>query len=121
MQLNLNTTSRRDFLKLSSSLAMGVFLAPFLELGKISTQKMGRVIDESIKLYNRPSLSANELDTYWKDMLLTISEVTIGDLEPPHNRVWYQIDGKGYVHSGAVQPVQMILNVPTADIPTQGT
>jgi len=58
--------------------------------------------------------------TYWKDMVLPISEVTIGDEQPSYNRVWYRIDDRGYVHSGGVQPVSTRLNPPVPEMPEGG-
>jgi hypothetical protein len=53
-------------------------------------------------------------------MIVPISEVTIGDREPAFNRVWYSLNGEGYVHSGSIQPVQTKLNSVPASVPENG-
>ncbi|OGO26919.1 MAG: hypothetical protein A2W33_04800 [Chloroflexi bacterium RBG_16_52_11] len=116
----VNKISRRDFLKISSSSVMGFFLMPYTKPIALPFEQQGRVIDASIKLFERPSFKAKVIETYWKDMLLSISEVTIGDEEPAYNRIWYEIAGKGYAHSGAIQPVRTQLNPPIAELPPEG-
>ena len=116
----VNKISRRDFLKISSTAVMGFLLTPYTMQIALPSEQQGRVIDESIKLFEQPSFQAKVIETYWKDMLLSISEITIGDEEPAYNRIWYEIDGKGYVHSGAVQPVRTQLNPVTAELPPEG-
>lgn len=112
--------TRREFLKLNGLALAGLCLAPFNSPDALPNEQQGRVLDASINLHDHPSFQGKVLDTFWKDMLLSITEVTIGDEEPAFNRTWYQINGNGYVHSGAVQPVRTILNPPTGDIPSGG-
>jgi lipoprotein-anchoring transpeptidase ErfK/SrfK len=116
----MSIISRRDFLKLNVAALAGLIFAPLDRQINLTDEQQGRVLDASINLHDRPSFLGQILETYWKDMLLTITETTIGDEEPAFNRVWYQINGKGYVHSGAVQPVRTLLNPPVQDIPGNG-
>ena len=81
---------------------------------------MGRVAELKSTAFDRPSLSGDPGKIYWRDTILPITEVTVGDVEPRYNRIWYQIGDQGYVHSGAIQPVQTHLNQPTLDIPSGG-
>jgi hypothetical protein len=92
------------------------------DLGGADTQPepLARVIDESITVYDIPSFQGKALRQYWKDMVLPITEVTIGDEEPAFNRVWYRIRQEGYAHSGSLQPVRTQLNPPVQDIPSVG-
>jgi lipoprotein-anchoring transpeptidase ErfK/SrfK len=112
--------SRRDFLRISGASLAGITLAPIFKATHFALEQQGRVIDNSIKLYDIPSKDGKALETYWKDMVLPITEVTIGNGEPAHNRIWYQIGSDGYVHSGPIQPVRTILNTPVSDIPEEG-
>lgn len=112
--------SRREFIKFSGASLAGITLAPILKAIPPQAVQQGRVIDTSIKLYDIPSPEGKALETLWKDMVLPITEVTLGNGEPSHNRIWYQIDGKGYVHSGPIQPVRTQLNVPKSEIPEEG-
>lgn len=106
----LGSLSRRQFLKLSGTGLLGLLLAPLDSFRAEIPDQQGRVIETSIKVYDIPSFNGRELKTYWKDMVLSITEVTIGDDEPAHNRVWYMIGQEGYTHSGAIQPVRTRLN-----------
>ncbi|MCI0520488.1 MAG: L,D-transpeptidase [Chloroflexi bacterium] len=112
--------SRRSFLKASAAGVFSALLALRFHEARAESEDQGRVLDGSIKLYDAPSFQGKELATFWRDMLLPISEVTLGDLEPAHNRVWYKVDGEGYVHSGAVQPVHVQLNPVVAELPETG-
>jgi lipoprotein-anchoring transpeptidase ErfK/SrfK len=51
---------------------------------------------------------------------LPITEITVGDLEPTYNRIWYKIAEEGYAHSGGLQPVKTQLNEPVLKIPDGG-
>jgi hypothetical protein len=89
-------------------------------VGALVPQLEGRVINPSIQAYESPSYSSNPVRLYWKDAILPISGATIGDLLPEHNRIWYQIRGLGFVHSGSIQPVRTVLNEPFPEIPEGG-
>lgn len=102
--------SRRSFLKLSATGAFSIVFGKIIDLPGQVTEDQCRVIDSSIKMYDSPSLNSRVVKTYWQDMVLPITEATIGDVEPAHNRVWYRIRNEGYIHSGSVQPVRTQLN-----------
>lgn len=96
-------------------------LTPVSKLKFIEAEEnQGRVVEASIKLYDIPSFNGREITTYWKDTILPISAVTIGDIEPSYNRIWYRVEDKGYVHSGGIQPVGVHLNQPTSEVPDRG-
>lgn len=99
----------------------GLFLQPLERLSAVLPDQHGRVAEMKSTLFDRPSLSGNPMKTYWKDMILPITQVTVGDEEPTHNRIWYRIGEEGYVHSGSIQPVQTHLNQPNDEIPDGGT
>lgn len=112
--------SRREFLKI---FGLGLFgmTTPFIHRQQnLITNQQGRAIYNIIEIFDRPSFSAQVVKQFWKDSVFQISEVTIGDAEPTHNRVWYRISDHGYAHSGGIQPVQTILNTPFANIPKGG-
>src|SRR5258706_5801699 len=122
--------SRRDFLKLSGSAALGLFwstLGPpaaksagaWLAQG-LSSPRLGRVAYNKIKVYDIPDASGNELKTCKFDQVLPIAEQETGVDESAYNRVWYRLEEGGYVYSGAIQPVQNVLNSPVAEVPKEG-
>lgn len=112
--------TRRDFLQVSSLGIFGIFLQPLKSLQDFLPEQMGRVVEQKSTAFDRPSLSGDPVKIYWRDTILPITEVTVGDIEPRYNRIWYQIGDQGYVHSGAIQPVQTHLNQPISDIPSGG-
>jgi lipoprotein-anchoring transpeptidase ErfK/SrfK len=112
--------SRRDFLKLTSLGLFGMLVTPFYKLSTDAISQQGRVIDPRVNLYHQPSFKSQEVKVLWKDTVLPITDVVVGDQEPIHNRIWYELAGQGYAHSGSIQPVQTILNSPRHQIPSQG-
>jgi len=123
-----NSVSRRDFLNLSGGGLLSLALAPGMnalhrsgvqaERDDVPTQ--GRVTDNNTGLFERPSVLSKKLKTYYKDLILPISAITVGDDEDSYNRVWYQVNNEGYVPSGKVQPVEVKLNDPDFNILPEG-
>jgi hypothetical protein len=125
----LGGISRREFLRQSGRGLLGLFLLPFssqianrqVRPGQAEAPEIGRVLDNKLSVYDRPSFSANLVNMYWRDVVLPIDSVTIGDKEPAYNRVWYQVNNKeGYVHSGKVQPVSLRQNKAVLNLPEKG-
>jgi lipoprotein-anchoring transpeptidase ErfK/SrfK len=112
--------SRREVLKLGGLGTAGLFLAPLTDFQNLVPDQQGRVIDERASVYDLPSFNAKKVKDYWKDMVFPITEVTIGDVEPAFNRIWYRVRQEGYVHSGGIQPVKTQLNQPVSELPAQG-
>ena len=135
--------SRRDFLRLGA-VGLGLFL-PFahrpsrhwpwslprnlsprsavqqaLEAQTINPGQQGRVLDSFINVYDRPTFSAQRVNTYWRDRVIPITQATIGNLEDLHNPVWYRIGEEGYAHSGTIQPVLTLPNLPVSNLPEGG-
>jgi hypothetical protein len=99
---------------------LGLATAPWHGLYALTPDQQGRVAYESIDVFDRPSLEGKVVKKYWQDTVSHISEVTVGDEEPTHNRVWYRLGEEGYAHSGGIQPVRTIPQTPIAEIPTGG-
>lgn len=112
--------SRREFLRLGGLVLGGLLLPPFGQRRQEELDLQGRVLEPTIHVYDRPSLSGALVKTYWRDLVLPIRAVTIGDEEPAYNRVWYRIGDEGYAHSGGIQPVEIHLNPPDEAIPAGG-
>ncbi|HEX5839278.1 MAG TPA: L,D-transpeptidase [Anaerolineales bacterium] len=114
--------SRRDFLKLSSYGLMGIFL-PGLSIpsqeGDEFANLQGRIVERTVWTYDEPNLKAKRLKLYWHDLVVPITNTTIGDDETAYNRVWYELEEGGYAYSGGIQPVRTLLNKPQ-QIPTRG-
>lgn len=81
---------------------------------------LGRITASKVEGYDRPSFAANLRKTYWRDLVLPITGITLGDETSGHNRVWYVLNDESYVHSGEVQPVALRLNPVESTIPSTG-
>ena len=80
----------------------------------------GRVIDPYIEVYAGPGLEEDFVKLLWKDAVVPIQNVHYNAETDSHNKIWYQINENEFVHSGAIQPVNTVLNEPSNDIPTGG-
>lgn len=126
-QFDLHLLSRREFLKLSgASLTALIALSHPAIAYAVNGRKqeeaatMGRIVTNDVIVYDQPSLDANEVTTYYKDLVMPITKITIGSGEPTYNQVWYEMNGEGYVHSGNVQPVEVKLNEIATTFPEGG-
>ena len=112
--------SRKEFVKLGSIGMIGLFLDPLINFEDLVPNQLGRVAEMKTQVFDRPSFEGNQQKVFWKDMIIPIKSVTVGDAEPSHNRIWYHIGKEEYVHSGSIQPVQTHLQEPDANIPITG-
>jgi hypothetical protein len=116
----LESLSRREFLKLFSAGLLGAFLIsePFTrhEGSSTSTAPFGRIVSDGVELFKKPTYASDRKRILFKDLVLPITSVVIGDATPPHNRIWYELNYEGYVHSGSVQPVDKKVNDPVNTI-----
>ncbi len=123
--LSLKKLSRREFLKMTGSALLGLFLLPDFayetELVTDTDQgSYGRVTAERLLVFNRPSKKGQVVKVFHRDMVLPITRITIGEGEPSYNRMWYEMNGEGFVHSGSVQPVQIRKNPVVDSFPKGG-
>lgn len=86
----------------------------------LNPNQQGRVLNASIDIFDIPSLSGRRVNTYWRDWVLPITDISIGKSEDSFNMVWYKVGDEGYTHSGAIQPVLTITNPLVAEIPIDG-
>lgn len=102
---------------------MGIFLsdlAPHFPQQDEFTNLQGRIIDHTVWSYDEPNIKAKRTKLYWHDLVIPITNTTVGDDETAYNRIWYQLENNGYAYSGGIQPVRTILNKPQQEIPTRG-
>jgi L,D-transpeptidase catalytic domain len=112
--------SRRDFLKLSSYGLLGLFLPELSNpLQDEFANLQGRITERTVWTHDEPNLKAKRRRLYWHDLVVPITNTTIGDDETSYNRVWYELEESGYAYSGGIQPVRTLLNKPQL-IPTRG-
>jgi len=115
----ITSFTRRDFLKLSASGALGLFLAETgLDRALAITEPPadhGRVLMSGLFMYESPSFSSESWKAFGKDQVVPISEVVEGDEGNPYNKAWYRIGEEGFTYSGWVQPVETVYNKPVFD------
>jgi lipoprotein-anchoring transpeptidase ErfK/SrfK len=119
-----SSLSRRDFLKIGS-LGLAGLLLPFSNgIASAQTENLpgplGRILEPTVPIYPTPSRSKHVVKYLWKDLVVPINQVTIGDSDPAYNRVWYRLGEDGYAHSGTVQPVRIEFNQPATWLPPEG-
>jgi len=123
MDMPIGEFSRRDFLKLAGYGMLGLLL-PDLPRSHITqtyySDLQGRVTEGSLWMYDAPSPESNRVEMYWRDLVIPLTGAAISEDEAAYNRVWYEVDGKGFVYSGSVQPVNTVLNRPVRDVPPSG-
>jgi len=111
--------SRREFLKIGGGSILASII-PSIQATESVPEQFGRVLDMNAKIYSIPSLRGHEIRSLVKDEVIPITAITLGDQATHANQVWYDSDGEGYVHSSAVQPVNVRLNKVPAHIPETG-
>jgi len=72
----------------------------------------GRIIDRILWSYDEPDHKSKRKKLYWHDLVMPITNTTISEDESAYNRVWYEVEGDGYIYSGSIQPVRTVLNEP---------
>ena len=115
--------SRRALLKWTAAAAVGSAAAPWLPppaVVRAAGQSFGRVIDDRLNGYDHPSFSAEPIKSYYHDLVLDITAVTIGLEEDRYNRTWYRVNDESYVYSGSIQPVEIQTNGAVTRLPDGG-
>ena len=106
-ELSHRIVSRRDFLKLSGLGIAGGLLSPSLSISNDNTPSFGRVIYQSINVYDQPSLEGKIIRPYWKDNVVPIYDIFLGEDRTKSNPDWFRVGGSGYINSSQLQPVEI--------------
>jgi len=119
--------TRREFLSYLSLGFVGMMLPADIVSGArwIGNQKqrkdlLGRVTQWGVRLYQSAHFDADVVDEMPLDSLWRITDMVVTDDETSANRIWYELNGKGYAHSRFVQPVKQHLNETDTIIPADG-
>ena len=115
--------SRRDFLKLSASGALG-FLLSELRLDQTFAAppaSQARVTWSGVSLLEAPSFKAKEIRLFGIDKVMDLKAEVEGDegYGNPFNKIWYQVE-EGFTYSGWLQPVETRYQKTVFDIPESG-
>ncbi len=62
----------------------------------------GRIIDRTVWTFAEPNSKSKRAKLYWHDLVVPITNTTIGEDESAYNRVWYQLEQGGYAYSGGI-------------------
>lgn len=115
--------TRREFLRAGSLSLLGLMLPipRTVHITLTDNRQYGRVVETTLPLYQNPSHTAELVKYLWKDVVLPITAITVGDGDPPYNRIWYRLGDQGYAHSGSIQPVRILPQASTGlQIPPEG-
>ena len=123
----MNELSRRDFLKIFG-LGMIGFTLPDTAFSQKNSFLSSRMDDEFIgrvtlaghKLYQEPNFDSDVIGELTKDSLWTITAAMLRGDPSSANRIWYELNGEGFSHSGRVQPVKRHRNKAVSSIPEDG-
>ena len=120
---SLNPISRRDFLKLATSGALGFALSELRLDDALAAPpaSQGRITWSGVALYDGPSFNAREIRLFGIDHVVDITAEVEGEegYGNPYNKTWYQVEN-GFTYSGWVQPVETNYQKPIFDIPEKG-
>lgn len=81
---------------------------------------LGRVTQPAVPLYAEADVNSNIILEMDKDSVWRITGTAFGDDEVSPNKIWYELDHKGYTHSKRIQPVKRIFNQPKRILPPDG-
>jgi hypothetical protein len=121
-----STFSRRDFLKLAGFSLLGLSipeLSPSTFDGPFEASlyfQAGRITEKSLWMYAEPTSKSRPVEMYWRDLVLPLSGAALSDDAEAYNRIWYEVEGNGFLYSGGVQPVSTLLNEPVHTVPPGG-
>lgn len=110
---------RRQFLGLAALSAGSLAFRPVLPGARDSTLGLARVATSWIGLYAEPSFRARRLGRHLRDELLTLQAAETSDDGPAHNPLWYRLTD-GYAHSGNLQLVRWVPQIPEVSLPADG-
>jgi lipoprotein-anchoring transpeptidase ErfK/SrfK len=124
---DLRQFSRREFLRFSgaaliSVLALNRTSFAYADSGiqQNSTALLGRITKKRLDLFDIPSKKGKVIRELALDEVLSITNTAIGSDDSTNNRIWYELNGEGFIHSGVVQPVANNPNDLVTDIPASG-
>jgi len=121
---DLRELSRREFFQSMGKGLLALMILPGVnQLPSLKTEEtplLGRILSNQAHIYRDPDLKAEKISACRKDQIINITTATVGGAEPEYNRVWYQVEARGYIHSGIVQPVITKLNPVRSRLPRTG-
>lgn len=82
----------------------------------LQKDQLGRVAKPGQKLFEEPDIESKVIKELPLDSILEIREVIMGGEDPSLNRVWFEVEGQGFVQSMYIQPVSNKENHPGAII-----
>ncbi len=119
--------NRREFLRFLGVGAVSLVL-PFKSLDRFNnfptdrtpSRVLGRVTKDLFPLHKEPDHQSDVLHEMVIDSVYEITGSRINRETQARNRVWYQLEGKGFAHSSYIQPVRERVNPADTFIPDGG-
>ncbi len=120
-EMAINGVTRRQFLKAAGSGLAALCLLPMLgRYRQVAGHGLGRITGDDTEVFMQASNKGQAKTLLFKDQLFNILSVVRSEDGPDYNPVWYELEGQGFVHSGAVQPVEISTNVAVSTLPANG-
>lgn len=111
--------NRRQFLGLAALSAASVAFRPPPPPNTGTGLGLARVATTWIGLYSEPTFRSRRLARLMRDELHTLLASETSDEGPSHNPLWYRLSD-GYAHSGNLQLVRWLPQVPETSVPPDG-
>lgn len=125
--LDLRQFSRREFLRFSSAalisalaLSRTSFAYADASILQSAATPLCRLTRKHLDLFDIPSENGKVIRELALDEVLPITNTAIGSDDSTNNRIWYELNREGFIHSGEVQPVANKLNEMVTNIPAAG-
>ncbi|PKO01750.1 MAG: hypothetical protein CVU43_11360 [Chloroflexi bacterium HGW-Chloroflexi-5] len=125
--LDLTQFSRREFLRLSSAALISMLVMSrtsyaYADSGiqQNGTTPLGRLTMNRLNLFDIPNAKGKVIRKLTLDEVLPITNTAITSDNSTNNRIWYELNGEGFIHSGDVQPVANKLNEMVTNISSAG-
>lgn len=111
--------NRRQFLGLAALSAASAAFRPLPPQAADVGLGLARVATTWIGLYSEPSFRSRRLARLLRDELHSLLAQETADDGPAHNPTWYRL-ADGYAHSGNLQLVRWLPQVPESSVPRDG-
>lgn len=119
--------TRRQFLRWAGIGVAGALLPKKRLVGRVYARSrdnlyplLGRVTQAAVLLHKKADPESDVLMEMDMDSVWQITGKVMGENDVSSNKIWYELDGKGFAHSRRIQPVKQIYNQPRMILPPEG-
>ena len=83
-------------------------------------EKLGRVFSGGAESFSEPDVSANVINLYKENEVLSLKETLTVNHQAAANSQWHRLEDGSFLQANAVQPVTNQLNAPNLDVGSNG-